>query len=169
MTPRVVVLNGVGSVGKTSAARSLQRIASRPMLHIAMDNFIDMLPPPLLDDPAGMVFMHRRQNGHPVIDIHSGPIRKRLLRGMRYAIAAMASQDNDIIVDDVISDPDDAEDCPISSSIRHREQQMRSRQRSKHLSTCSHIRPHDLIDQHRIAIALERIGMMHADTAQHDT
>ncbi|AQS87482.1 hypothetical protein A0U93_05505 [Neoasaia chiangmaiensis] len=46
-----------------------------------------------------------RQNGHPVIDIHSGPLMKRLLRGMRCAIAAMASQDNDIIVDDVIPIP----------------------------------------------------------------
>ncbi|WP_077808357.1 phosphotransferase-like protein [Neoasaia chiangmaiensis] len=45
MTPRAVVLNGAGSVGKTSATRSLQRIASRSMLHIAMDDFIDMLPP----------------------------------------------------------------------------------------------------------------------------
>lgn len=34
---RIIVLNGIGSVGKSSVARALQREARRPFLHVAMD------------------------------------------------------------------------------------------------------------------------------------
>ena len=42
---RVVLLNGAGSAGKSSIARALQAIAGRPLLHVQMDAFFDMLPP----------------------------------------------------------------------------------------------------------------------------
>ena len=46
---RIAVLNGIGSVGKSSIARALQAIASQPMLHVQMDAFLDMLPAALQD------------------------------------------------------------------------------------------------------------------------
>ena len=44
MTARIVLLNGVSSVGKGSVAKALQKIASRPMLHAQMDALLEMLP-----------------------------------------------------------------------------------------------------------------------------
>ncbi|MES0110599.1 hypothetical protein NKK46_13045 [Mesorhizobium sp. M0013] len=53
MTAKIVLLNGVGSAGKSSIARALQTIATEPFLHVQMDAFIDMLPPALQIMPTG--------------------------------------------------------------------------------------------------------------------
>ncbi|HEX2941157.1 MAG TPA: hypothetical protein VHO91_08925, partial [Rhodopila sp.] len=50
----VIILNGVGSVGKSTTARALQAITARPFLHVAMDTFIDMLPAHLIGHPDGL-------------------------------------------------------------------------------------------------------------------
>lgn len=52
----VIILNGVGSVGKTSMARALLGLAARPFLHVAMDAFLDMLPARLVGHADGLVF-----------------------------------------------------------------------------------------------------------------
>lgn len=44
MTPTVILLDGVGSAGKTSIARAFQEVARDPFLHVQMDGFFDMLP-----------------------------------------------------------------------------------------------------------------------------
>ena len=63
---RVVLLNGVSSVGKGSVAQALQRIASRPMLHVQMDAFLEMMPPGSFGDPQGYTFETRQEHGRPV-------------------------------------------------------------------------------------------------------
>lgn len=98
---RIVLLNGVGSVGKGSVAKSLQSIARGWFLHVTMDGFLDMLPERYFGDPDGMTFEERKQDGHPVIDIRTGPVAERALAGMRRAVAALAAAGNDLIVDDV--------------------------------------------------------------------
>jgi len=101
---RIVILNGVGSVGKSSIAQALQRIAGAPYLHVEMDAFLDMLPQGYLDHPDGLTFTPLQQEGKPAIAIRSGPVAARVFRGMRHAIAAMAAQGNNLIVDDVMLD-----------------------------------------------------------------
>lgn len=98
---RVVVINGVGSVGKSSTARALQEITADPFLHVAMDQFIDMAPARLLGAADGLRFEVGEDDGAPCVAISTGPAFERLLSGMRHAIAAMAAQGNDLIVDDV--------------------------------------------------------------------
>jgi chloramphenicol 3-O phosphotransferase len=102
--PQVIILNGVGSVGKTSTARALQAITREPFLHVAMDAFLDMLPAAMFGHPDGLVFAPTLADGEPSIVIRSGPVVERAMRGMRHAIAAMAEQGNRLIVDDVILD-----------------------------------------------------------------
>lgn len=102
---QVIILNGVGSVGKSSTARALQVIAARPFLHLSMDAFLDMLPAAMFGHPNGLVFETLDEGGRPSVAIHSGPVVERALSGMRHAIAAMARAGNSLIVDEVMIEP----------------------------------------------------------------
>ncbi len=101
--PCIIILNGVGSVGKSSTARALQAITVEPFLHVAMDTFLDMLPPAMLSHPDGLIFEAIQDQGRPSVAIKTGPILERTLRGMRHAVAAMAAQGNNLIVDNVMT------------------------------------------------------------------
>lgn len=63
-----------------------------------------MLPAAYQDHPDGISYETLRRDGKPSIAIATGPVGARALRGMRHAIAAMAGQGNDLIVDDVLCD-----------------------------------------------------------------
>ena len=104
MEPRqqIIILNGIGSVGKSSTAKALQAITSKPFLHVAMDAFLDMLPENMLAHPDGLMFEVSQDGGKPIIAIRSGPVLERAMRGMRHAVAAMAEQGNNLIVDEVM-------------------------------------------------------------------
>ncbi|HXQ13408.1 MAG TPA: AAA family ATPase [Caulobacteraceae bacterium] len=106
MTARIVLLNGVSSVGKGSVAKALQRIASRPMLHVQMDAFLEMLPAGMFGNPEGYVFETTVQDGKPVTAVASGPVLEAVMRGMREAVASLADAGNDLIVDEVMWDPE---------------------------------------------------------------
>lgn len=105
----IVILNGVGSVGKSSIAKALQAITTNPFLHVSMDMFCEMLPASYFDHPDGFVFETVEMDGKPAVVIRTGPVGERVLRGMRQAIAAMAAQGNDLIVDDVLLGDEKAE------------------------------------------------------------
>jgi chloramphenicol 3-O phosphotransferase len=108
---RVVLLNGVSSVGKSSIAKALQRIAARPMLHVQMDAFLEMMPPGTFGDPQGYTFETTLDAvGRPVTAITSGPILELAMRSLRAAVAAMADNGADLVVDEVIWDPADLAD-----------------------------------------------------------
>lgn len=105
MTARVVLLNGVSSVGKGSVAKALQNIASRPMLHVQMDAFLEMMPPDTFGAPEGYTFEARQEGGKPVTAITSGPILALAMTSLRASVAAMADAGADLVVDEVIWDP----------------------------------------------------------------
>jgi len=115
---RIVLLNGVGSVGKGSVAKALQSIARGWFLHVTMDGFLDMLPERYFGDPEAMTFEKREQDGHPVVDIHTGPVVERALAGMRRAVAALAASGNDLIVDDVYTAREAPEYAVLLASFR---------------------------------------------------
>jgi chloramphenicol 3-O phosphotransferase len=100
--PLVIILNGIGSVGKSSTAKALQEITSKPFLYVAMDAFLDMLPEKMLAHPSGLLLKAMQDGGEPVVAVRTGPFLERAMRGMRHAIAAMAAQENDLIVDEVM-------------------------------------------------------------------
>lgn len=108
-TARIVLLNGVGSVGKSSIAKALQTITSEWFLHVEMDAFLAMLPEANFGHPDGLTFETVQDDGKPSVVIRTGPVAERVFRGMRHAIAAMAAQGNDIIVDDVLLGSEKAE------------------------------------------------------------
>ena len=101
-TARIVLLNGAGSAGKSSIARALQTITIEPFLHVQMDTFMEMLPEAYRDHPDGFAYETVPDDGRPLVIIRTGPVGARNLRGMRHAVAAMAEQRNNLIVDDVM-------------------------------------------------------------------
>lgn len=100
---RVIILNGAGSVGKGSIAKALQEITTEPLLHVEMDAFLAMLPARYWNDPAGMIFETIEEDGKPSVVIKTGPVVERALAGMRRAVAAMAGEGNNLIVDEVMT------------------------------------------------------------------
>lgn len=102
MAPKIILLNGVGSSGKSSIARALQAITAEPFLHVAMDGFLDMLPEGYDNHPDGLVFESVETSGPPQVSIQTGPAVQRLLTGMRASVAALARAGNSLIVDDVM-------------------------------------------------------------------
>lgn len=106
MPATIILLNGIGSAGKSSTARALQEIAHTPLLHVAMDSFIDMLPAKYQSHPEGLLF--ERTPGHGIA-IHTGPVFARLMAGMRQAVAAMAAEGNSLVLDEVLTAPAQAE------------------------------------------------------------
>ncbi len=101
----ILLLNGVGSAGKTSIARALQAITREMFLHVQMDSFLEMMPPSSFGHPDGFIFEPLPVTP-PEIAIHSGPAARRVMAGMRHAIKALADQGNNLIVDDVLTTPD---------------------------------------------------------------
>jgi chloramphenicol 3-O phosphotransferase len=100
-TARIILLNGVGSSGKSSIAKALQGITAAPFLHVQMDMFVEMLPEALQGHCDGFAY-ETAHDDKPSVVIRTGPAGARTLRGMRHAIAAMAGQGNNLIVDDVL-------------------------------------------------------------------
>jgi chloramphenicol 3-O phosphotransferase len=106
---RIILLNGVGSVGKSSIARALQDITAQPFLHVTMDSFLDMLPASYWDHPDGFTFETILEDGAPAVAIKTGRFGMQLMRGMRRAMAGLAAEGNNLIIDDVMLGSD-AED-----------------------------------------------------------
>ena len=97
-----MLLNGVGSVGKSSIAKALQNITTEPYLHVEMDAFLQMLPDTYQNHPDGLSFETTIEGGKPSVFVRTGTVAERAFRGMRHAIAAMAAAGNNLIVDEVI-------------------------------------------------------------------
>ena len=106
---RIVLLTGVGSAGKSSIARALQTMTADPFLHVPVDAFLEMMPERLQDHPDGFAFETVHEDGKPLVVIRSGPVGIRVMRGMRRAIAALAAEGNNLIVDDVMLQGERAE------------------------------------------------------------
>jgi chloramphenicol 3-O phosphotransferase len=102
---RIILLNGVGSAGKSSIARALQDITAVPYLHVPMDSFLDMLPARYGENhPDGFSFTPVEGHGGIALQINTGEVAAKALRGMRRAVVALAGQGNNLIVDDVMLD-----------------------------------------------------------------
>jgi chloramphenicol 3-O phosphotransferase len=98
---RIVLLNGPGSVGKSTVARALQKIARAPLLHVSMDAFLDMLPDQFADHPETFRYRTAPIGRAQVTGIETGPTGAALRSAMRHAVAALAAAGLDLVVDDV--------------------------------------------------------------------
>jgi chloramphenicol 3-O phosphotransferase len=83
-----------------------------------MDAFLDMLPVRTFEDGTGFTFETALVDGHPVTQVRSGPAGRRLMTGMRRAIAALADAGNHLIVDDVMLHEEDREYAALLAEHR---------------------------------------------------
>jgi len=111
---RIILLNGSSSSGKTTLAVALQQLLKEPWQHIALDQFRDGLAGRYrgLNSPAGapgargLNVVPVPRGNERVTEVQFGDIGKRMLRGMRRAIAAFAREGNNVIIDDLMLEPE---------------------------------------------------------------
>jgi chloramphenicol 3-O phosphotransferase len=94
MAPRVIVLNGGSSAGKTSIARCLQTLLPEPWLRFGVDSLIEAAPAELWGSPQGLVVA---ADGAIAV----GPAFRALEAAWYAGIAAMARAGARIILDEV--------------------------------------------------------------------
>jgi chloramphenicol 3-O-phosphotransferase len=91
-SPRIILLNGVGSVGKSSVARAFQEIATTPYLHVQMNSFLDMMPRALANHTDGFRFEAVQNTEKPEVAILEGPVGclalATVLKGTRFSWGA---------------------------------------------------------------------------------
>ena len=106
----VIVLNGASCAGKTTLARAIQNCAREPYIIVSLDQFRDSLPNRFrgLNSPQGtpgadgLNVVPISHTGKLLTDIQFGDYGKSVLRGMRRAIRALARDQLNVIVDDLI-------------------------------------------------------------------
>lgn len=101
----IVILNGTSSAGKTTTAKALQELMSRPILLLGIDTFVYALPPRYLSDPSRWAeVFHYEYSDDRIVRITPGSFGDRLVRGLHGAVGAAAAQGLDVVVDHVLLD-----------------------------------------------------------------
>jgi chloramphenicol 3-O phosphotransferase len=118
MTARIVLLNGAGSAGKSAIAKALQALTAEPFLHLGLDTFIEMTPQNTFGRSDGLVFETTEADGKPLTIVKWGAFFDQVMRGMVHAIAALAEQGNNLIVDDVMLEDRTADYVKLLSKFR---------------------------------------------------
>jgi len=111
---KVLFLNGTSSAGKTTLAKTLQGALPDCWQHVALDQFRDGLPDKFrgLNAPDGTLgalglnVIPDLKNGQSYTRIHFGDAGRMVLRGMRRAMRALVDEGVNIIIDDIILEPD---------------------------------------------------------------
>ena len=104
---KVIVLNGTSSAGKSTLAKAVQLVAREPVLHVSMDDFLEMMPPRYANHEDAFLFKSVGTEAVPQTAIETGPYGARLVDGMRRAVAGLADAGLDLIVDDVMLEKGD--------------------------------------------------------------
>jgi chloramphenicol 3-O phosphotransferase len=113
-----IFLNGTSSAGKTSLAHALQEVMAEPYVHVALDQFRDGLPdkfrglnsPPGSSGFEGLNVVPVTDADKPFTAIRFGKAGQQMLKGMRRAMAAMVRESNNIIIDDILLEPEFLQD-----------------------------------------------------------
>lgn len=115
----VIFLNGTSSAGKTSLALALQEKLPAHYQHIALDQFRDGMSAAYrgLNAPGGTpgeqglnVVPVNGKKGSVITEVQFGETGRLVLSGMRRAMVSFAEAGNNIIIDDIILNPEFLDD-----------------------------------------------------------
>lgn len=101
MNGQVVILNGVSSSGKTTLAKAIQKYGEDIWLHVAMDNFIAMLPDGREFDREWFPVTEVERGEETLPYIGNGPAGESLLTQMRQLVENLAGAGFNVLVDEV--------------------------------------------------------------------
>ena len=107
--PRVIILNGISSSGKSSLAKAIQRHSASTVLHVEMDAFISFLPDGHELRPEWFRLDEIEVKKRKVPRITNGERGTKLLKAMRNFVVEGARSGFDLVVDEVCEAPDMAE------------------------------------------------------------
>ena len=111
----VILLNGTSSAGKTTIARELQTRLDSVFLHVGIDHFMSMLPsryfgvgPPFTRAALEGFRWVRPPTGEETrgVVIEAGPLAQQVVSSYHRSVASLARTGMNVIVDDVLLDPD---------------------------------------------------------------
>lgn len=99
---KIIFLNGCGSAGKTSVAKSIQRLSNELWLTFGVDSFIDMIP---VDKQEQYFKFIPGKNQHgQTIRVKTGPEATKLFGLMPEFAEMLANKGNNLIIDEVLLD-----------------------------------------------------------------
>ncbi|WP_245650718.1 chloramphenicol phosphotransferase CPT family protein [Nocardia harenae] len=111
--PRVILLNGTSSAGKTTLARAVQDEADTPFVYWGIDTLFALVPQKWgggLDGPLAQEgFRYERgqdPDGHLRTVIRVGPTGLRILHAGCAAAAAIPRSGLDLVIDEMLLTPD---------------------------------------------------------------
>lgn len=116
---QAIFLNGTSSAGKTTIAKVLQSRLKEPYLYVSLDQYRDSLPDKYrgLNSPPGTlgydglnVVPTDSKDGKKITSIQLGDYGKKVLHGMRASAAELVRNGLNIIIDDILLEPDFLED-----------------------------------------------------------
>ncbi len=93
MQPKLILLNGTSSAGKSSIVKCLQEKLQKPYLDMGLDKFLYMLPGQYMKQPLWKdVWDHTS----------AGELGNRLMSGMHHSMRAMIDRGNLVLADHVL-------------------------------------------------------------------
>jgi chloramphenicol 3-O phosphotransferase len=103
---KIIFLNGCGSSGKTSIARSIQYLSNDLWLTFGVDTFISMTPFPSDDkgEAGYFSFIPGKNDRGPTMHVKAGPKGNQLFGIMPDFSNLLANRGNNLIIDEVLFD-----------------------------------------------------------------
>jgi chloramphenicol 3-O phosphotransferase len=103
---QIIFLNGCGSSGKTSIARSIQYLSNELWLTFGVDTFIGMTPFPCegQQETGYFSFVPGSNDRGPTMRVEPGPRNKQLFGIMPQIAEMLANEENNLIIDEVLFD-----------------------------------------------------------------
>lgn len=99
---KIILLNGAGSSGKTSIARSIQYLSTEQWLTFGVDTFIEMTPYPSPGkDGEYFDFVPGENERGPLMSVKSKPTGDKLFGAMPDFAHMLGSRGNNLIIDEV--------------------------------------------------------------------
>ena len=102
---RIIFFNGASSAGKSTLIRELQPLLERPYLHVGVDQYFLGMPRRYFGAAEG--FSWTPDERDPAAKhIAVGPVAERVVHGYHRAVAALAADGLDLLLDECMVRPD---------------------------------------------------------------
>lgn len=99
---KIILLNGCGSSGKSSIAKSIQHLSNDVWITFGIDTFIDMLP--TNKQELYFKFIPDQNERGATMRVESGPDAAKFFSAMPKFAAMLADKGNNIVIDEVFLD-----------------------------------------------------------------